>query len=682
LLTVGSQNDSGICQILIFPVNGLGGFEMKKVMLIILIICLMLIASIAWSEIVYVNDETGDDTTGERGNPDEPFKTIQAGINAALDDDTVLVADGEYKGDGNKDLKTNRKKIIVTSENGPEHTIINCEGDKRAFTFYNTGEGPDTIISGFTLTGGGNKNTGGAIHCGAAPVNPDPGSPTITNNIITGNNSIEGGGAIICNKGASPVIIDNIITGNSAGALGGGILCNEFSNPIITGNLIENNKAGQGSGNRLSGGGIFCETKSSPEITHNLIIGNEAPSYGGGIGCNDESHPKIINNIIAENSAGEWGGGIFSGETCLPEIIYNTILGNSAVNEGGGIYCYQGSAPTVLNSILWNNESPDNLEIGLWPGASITVDYSDVENGTGEDWFELGEGNIDINPLLDTNYHLTDYSPCISAGTDTPDITDDIDGELRPQPDGSNPDMGADENHRETSLPLGDVSGNESVTAFDASLTLQHVVGLINLSEGQPSFPNGADVGADVTGNKIVSALDAAWILQYTVGIILTFPAETGAAPILNAKSESKLLSDAISTLEKISLDREQEEVVKQLKSWLVSSILPTHTTLLQNYPNPFNPETWLPYQLAQDAYVTIDIYDTKGQLVRSFYLGMKQAGSYVMKGKAAYWDGRDNFGQKLASGVYFYTLQVHRNPDPILRTGKYTETRRMIILK
>ena len=655
---------------------------MKKVT-IILIICLMLIASIAWSEIVYVNDETGDDATGERGNPDKPFKTIQAGINAALDDDIVQVADGEYKGDGNKDLRTTGKKIIVTSENGPEQTIINCEGNKRAFTFFDTGEGPDTIISGFTLTGGGNKSTGGAIHCGALSNPEKAGSPTITNNIITGNNSIEGGGAIICNKGASPVIIDNIITGNSAGALGGGILCNEFSNPIIEGNIISENEAGTGTGDKRSGGGIFCELNSSPVINNNLIIRNYAPKYSGGIGCDNESHPEIINNIIAENSAGEWGGGIFCSQSSQPKIIYNTIFGNSAVKEGGGIYCQQGAAPTVLNSILWNNESPFTpKEIFLGPGTMITVDYSDVENGTGEDWFELGEGNIDINPLLDANYHLTDYSPCISAGRDTPDITDDIDGELRPQPDGSNPDMGADENHRETSLPLGDVSGNESVTAFDASLTLQHVVGLINLSEGQPSFPNGADVGADVTGNKIVSALDAAWILQYTVGIILTFPAETGAAPILNAKSESKLLSDAISTLEKMSLDREQEEVVELLKSWLVGSILPTHTTLLQNYPNPFNPETWLPYQLAQDAYVTIDIYDTKGQLVRSFYLGMKQAGSYVTKSKAAYWDGRDNLGQKLASGVYFYTLQVHRNPDPILRTGKYTETRRMIILK
>jgi hypothetical protein len=131
--------------------------------------------------------------------------------------------------------------------------------------------------------------------------------------------------------------------------------------------------------------------------------------------------------------------------------------------------------------------------------------------------------------------------------------------------------------------------------------------------------------------------------------------------------------------LKKNFLDREQKEVVKQLKYWFVGNTLPTRTTLLQNYPNPFNPETWLPYQLAQDALVTIRIYNTKGQLIRSLRLGTQQAGNYVTKEKAAYWDGRDDLGQWVASGVYFYTLQIEY---PVNATGKYTETRRMVILK
>ena len=99
---------------------------------------------------------------------------------------------------------------------------------------------------------------------------------------------------------------------------------------------------------------------------------------------------------------------------------------------------------------------------------------------------------------------------------------------------------------------------------------------------------------------------------------------------------------------------------------------IPKEFRLLQNYPNPFNPETWVPYELATDATVTIRIYDVRGQLIRTIELGGKTAGIYITKDKAAYWDGTDSFGEKVASGVYFYTLQA----------GEFRATRKMLILK
>jgi len=99
---------------------------------------------------------------------------------------------------------------------------------------------------------------------------------------------------------------------------------------------------------------------------------------------------------------------------------------------------------------------------------------------------------------------------------------------------------------------------------------------------------------------------------------------------------------------------------------------LPKQSVLLQNYPNPFNPETWLPYQLAQDSDVTISIYNIKGQFIRTLNLGSRNAGVYTTKDRAAYWDGRDNSGQPVASGAYFYTL----------RTGEFRSTRKMVIVK
>ena len=102
------------------------------------------------------------------------------------------------------------------------------------------------------------------------------------------------------------------------------------------------------------------------------------------------------------------------------------------------------------------------------------------------------------------------------------------------------------------------------------------------------------------------------------------------------------------------------------------ADLIPKRTVLLANYPNPFNPETWLPYQLANDAEVTIRIYSSAGQLVRHLDLGFQQAGYYIGKSRAAYWDGRNNLGERLASGVYFYQLSAPES----------SVTRKMVIRK
>ena len=98
----------------------------------------------------------------------------------------------------------------------------------------------------------------------------------------------------------------------------------------------------------------------------------------------------------------------------------------------------------------------------------------------------------------------------------------------------------------------------------------------------------------------------------------------------------------------------------------------PKLTQLLQNFPNPFNPETWIPYQLEESADVTLQIYDTSGGIVRTLDLGFKVQGFYMTRSTAAYWDGRNNLGEQVASGVYFYSLTT---PD-------FSATRKMLILK
>ena len=104
----------------------------------------------------------------------------------------------------------------------------------------------------------------------------------------------------------------------------------------------------------------------------------------------------------------------------------------------------------------------------------------------------------------------------------------------------------------------------------------------------------------------------------------------------------------------------------------LLASLTPKETALLANYPNPFNPETWIPYQLASPADVTLRIHAVDGSLVRTLSLGHKAVGTYQSRSRAAYWDGKNELGESVASGVYFYTLTA----------GDFTATRKMLIRK
>ena len=116
------------------------------------------------------------------------------------------------------------------------------------------------------------------------------------------------------------------------------------------------------------------------------------------------------------------------------------------------------------------------------------------------------------------------------------------------------------------------------------------------------------------------------------------------------------------------------EELNSQFMPLAPASVNLNHTLqteLLLNYPNPFNPETWIPFRLAEDADVMLTIYDVSGKL-RSLAIGHTTAGIYESRNKAIYWDGRNDLGENVASGVYFYHLTA----------GEYSATRRMVILK
>ena len=181
---------------------------------------------------------------------------------------------------------------------------------------------------------------------------------------------------------------------------------------------------------------------------------------------------------------------------------------------------------------------------------------------------------------------------------------------------------------------------------------------------GQPADENPADVNDDGTIN-ITDLILVAAALQ-----------DVNAAPVKYTQAiQAITTSDVQQWLTQVHQVNTHPATVQKgivILEQLLSLLTPEKTALLPNYPNPFNPETWIPYQLNQAAKVTIQIYSPDGNMVRTLDLGNQSAGIYQTRSKAAYWDGKNEAGEPVASGIYFYTLSA----------GNYSATRRMVIRK
>ncbi|HIE30282.1 TPA: T9SS type A sorting domain-containing protein, partial [Candidatus Poribacteria bacterium] len=267
-------------------------------------------------------------------------------------------------------------------------------------------------------------------------------------------------------------------------------------------------------------------------------------------------------------------------------------------------------------------------------------------------------------------------------------------------------------------IAAADTSDNGSISALDAALVLQYSVGLISIypalgpTQGTPILwanPASAEIQIGSLSAKIGQIVSVPIFLRgdgiLAVEMILNYDDELLEFQGLNrklAKTEFShsdgrlqiavagdadlpkgelifvnfLLKNSVSLISEIPLTFAKAEINEgnfavRLKSGSIS-ILPDKYSLLQNYPNPFNPDTWIPYQLPESADVLIKIYNVRGELVRTLALGVQPAGNYVQPKKAAYWDGRNDAGEKVASAIYFYTLKA----------GNFTATRKMVILK
>ena len=195
------------------------------------------------------------------------------------------------------------------------------------------------------------------------------------------------------------------------------------------------------------------------------------------------------------------------------------------------------------------------------------------------------------------------------------------------------------------------------------------VVNIIDLTLVASNFGQTDTNAADVNGDGVVNIID----LTLVAGAF----GNTAAAPEVWSRPFD-------STLTKVEIEAWLREARQmnltdpafqhgiQVLEQLLARLTPKQTVLLSNYPNPFNPETWIPYQLAEPANVRISIYAADGKRVRTLEVGHQPIGVYESRSRAAYWDGRNQLGEPVASGVYFYTLTA----------GEFTATRKMLIRK
>ncbi|HTC95129.1 MAG TPA: choice-of-anchor Q domain-containing protein [Terriglobales bacterium] len=346
---------------------------------------------------------------------DQP--TIQAGINAANNGDTVLVADGHY----HEHIDFNGKNITVTSVNGPAVTIIDGDLGAGPVVHFHNQEARAAVLHGFTVEHAtGPQFDGGGVEIQGA-------SPTITGNVITHNQGAGMGGGINVSFGG-PIIDSNTISANAPEGLGGAGISvggtiapplTQITNNIITGNI----------GPISFGGGIELNS-TGPVIVANNIISNNVGSNGGAISIQNGSlndGPIIVQNLITGNSAPS-GAGVF---TFTPmQLINNTFANNNANGQSVIMVAGNPSTTTIENNIIVVNNTDQGLFCNpFFEQQAPIVRFNDVFSSQSAanaytglcSGFSGSNGNISADPLFisSSDFHLFSGSPVIDAGDNT-----------------------------------------------------------------------------------------------------------------------------------------------------------------------------------------------------------------------------------------------------------------------
>lgn len=371
---------------------------------------------------------------------DQP--TIQQGLDAAAEGDTVLVAPGTYRGELNRFLDFGGVNICLVSEAGSAVTVIDCEDQSRALSFQN-GESASSLVRGFTIRDGRSSTRGGGIMCSES-------SPTIVDCVIESCYAPAGGGGYYSYLGSSPVLRDVVFVGNGSYDLGGGVHLSHAGDAVLERCIFEGNYVARPAGG--SGGGLNAQSSGVVELAECEFIGNSASNYGCGVsihgGRASITRCAFVDNWHEPAYGTSYGGGLAL-RNCRAELVDCTFVANKAY-MGGGVYVWsslesssfvgctfvqcgaslgggiltEGSATTAVDHSIIAFTDYDNA-VRCEGEGSFLVTCSDFYGSAGEDWppcvaEQLGiSGNISADPLFcsleQTDLTLHADSPCAPA---------------------------------------------------------------------------------------------------------------------------------------------------------------------------------------------------------------------------------------------------------------------------
>ena len=572
---------------------------------------------------VWYVSNMGSDENGN-GSEASPFSTIQKGIELAIDGDTVVVESGTFSANNaiyDKNIILGSRFLTTGDTSFISSTIINGEGEGCPLMIY--GNVNDSCrVTGFTIQNG----TTGCVYG-------------------------QGGGIYV--EGSNPGLDNLIIKNNRSTNFGGGM--HIVSSPTIENIIIKNNQADE------LGGGLYIAGGSSPIINNLQIIGNSAV-HGSGIFISENEQVIINNTLIAENYqlSENPDNPIFSydGYGAIEINGSNILLDGCTIanNHNTGIFLRDGSNMTLSNSIYWFNDSivVDNVLVDI-----ISISYSNTENE-----FE-GIGNISIDPLFcnlfNGDYTLATNSPCISAGQDSSSM-----GAF---------EIGCEEQNNSWSFsisePIIQVDGSDDEWNPGESLSLEMEF-CNNSSVGHMFYP-GVVLESDTTIVTISNNYFWFYGMDANSCNIVTF----------DINADSSIVSDTLVTFiaysEALNCENQSEycifgdttvfdiEISVQGVLNTENPYVPLELSLHQNYPNPFNPITSIGYDLPNDDFVNVAVYDMKGRLVKTLINNRENSGS-----KSIFWDATDDRNEKVSAGLYIYTIHV----------GNFRQTKKMVLLK